>query len=119
MEELVAKQELEGKSAAGRPAVAGLELRTQENDPYSAALTQLKRAAEILELSEGMHRMLARCKRELSVHFPVVMDDSRLEILTGCGHSPFIDNLDGLLALILGFFEDDLFKNEWEADSDD
>jgi glutamate dehydrogenase (NAD(P)+) len=52
-------------------------------DPYSAALAQLKRAAELLELPEGMHRMLARCKRELSVHFPVVMDDGRLEILSG------------------------------------
>jgi glutamate dehydrogenase (NAD(P)+) len=52
-------------------------------DPYSAALAQLRRAAELLELPEGMHRMLARCKRELSVHFPVVMDDGRLEILSG------------------------------------
>jgi glutamate dehydrogenase (NAD(P)+) len=53
------------------------------SDPYRAALTHLKRAADILELSPGEHRMLARCKRELIVHFPVMMDDGSLEIFTG------------------------------------
>jgi glutamate dehydrogenase (NAD(P)+) len=53
------------------------------DDPYNAALTHLKRAADLLELSPGTYRMLARCKRELIVHFPVLMDDGSLEIFTG------------------------------------
>ena len=53
------------------------------DDPYHAALAQLARAAELLELPSGTHRMLARCKRELIVHFPVVMEDGELEIFTG------------------------------------
>jgi len=54
-----------------------------EGDPYYAALTQLKRAADLLEVDSGTFRMLARCKRELIVHFPVVMDGGPLEIFTG------------------------------------
>ncbi|MGD0113901.1 MAG: Glu/Leu/Phe/Val dehydrogenase dimerization domain-containing protein, partial [Armatimonadota bacterium] len=57
--------------------------RAAGSDPYQAALTHLTRAAEILGLSAGEHRMLARCKRELIVHFPVLMDDGSLEIFTG------------------------------------
>ena len=60
-----------------------VETPPSDNDPYYAALTHLKRAADLLDLSPGTHRMLARCKRELIVHFPVVMDDGSLEIFTG------------------------------------
>jgi glutamate dehydrogenase (NAD(P)+) len=70
----VAVEEATAENAATRAA---------GSDPYQAALTHLTRAAEILGLSAGEHRMLARCKRELIVHFPVLMDDGSLEIFTG------------------------------------
>jgi len=54
-----------------------------ETDPYGMALAQLDRAADALDLTPGIHQMLRRCKRELSVHFPVVMDDSSLRVFDG------------------------------------
>jgi len=55
----------------------------RETDCYAMALAQLDRAAEALDLSSGIHQMLRRCKRELIVHFPVIMDDGGLRVFDG------------------------------------
>ena len=51
--------------------------------PYEIALEQFDRAASYLDLKPGIAEMLRKPKRELTVHFPVRMDDGRIEVFTG------------------------------------
>ncbi|HEX6656415.1 MAG TPA: Glu/Leu/Phe/Val dehydrogenase, partial [Candidatus Limnocylindria bacterium] len=50
---------------------------------WEAAQAELDLAARRLKLDEGMHRVLRVPKRELTIHFPVRMDDGRVEAFTG------------------------------------
>ncbi|HET6746293.1 MAG TPA: Glu/Leu/Phe/Val dehydrogenase [Candidatus Limnocylindria bacterium] len=52
-------------------------------DVWGAAQQALDLAAKRLELDEGMHRVLRVPKRELTINFPVRMDDGRVEAFTG------------------------------------
>jgi glutamate dehydrogenase (NAD(P)+) len=47
------------------------------------ALTQLDGAARRLQIDPAIHARLANCQRELTVHFPVRMDDGTVRIFTG------------------------------------
>ncbi|MGA9349218.1 MAG: Glu/Leu/Phe/Val dehydrogenase [Anaerolineae bacterium] len=47
------------------------------------AQRQFDAAAEVLDLDLGLRKVLRNTKRELTVHFPVVMDDGHLEVFTG------------------------------------
>ncbi|HLG51819.1 MAG: Glu/Leu/Phe/Val dehydrogenase [Chloroflexi bacterium] len=46
-------------------------------------LAQFDRAADRLNLEPGLRRVLRTCKRELTVNFPVRMDDGEIRIFTG------------------------------------
>jgi glutamate dehydrogenase (NAD(P)+) len=50
---------------------------------YEIAVQQFDRAAEYLDLKEGIREMLRRPKRELTVNFPVKMDDGSVKVFTG------------------------------------
>jgi len=50
---------------------------------YYIALQQFDHASSILGLDEGMTNLLRHPRRELTVNFPVQMDDGRLEMFTG------------------------------------
>ena len=65
------------------PEVPQTTASSIETDPYGMALAQLDRAAQALDLPSGIHQMLRRCKRELIVHFPVIMDDGSLRVFDG------------------------------------
>jgi glutamate dehydrogenase (NAD(P)+) len=52
-------------------------------DVWGAAQRALDLAADRLELDEGMHRVLRVPKRELTIHFPVRMDDGSVDAFTG------------------------------------
>ncbi len=52
--------------------------------PLDVALEQLKIAAEILKLDQGIHSFLKRPKRTLTVSIPIKMDDDIVEIFWGC-----------------------------------
>ncbi len=52
-------------------------------DFYQAALRQFDDAAQHLHLPEELRLILRTPKRELTVNFPVRMDDGRVEIFTG------------------------------------
>ena len=54
-----------------------------EESALDCALGHFQGAAGRLHLDDGMREMLARCKRELTVNFPVKMDDGSLQIFTG------------------------------------
>ena len=53
------------------------------DDPFAIAQWQLDAVAEHLGLDDGMRRILRTPNRELTVTFPVIMDDGRTEVFTG------------------------------------
>ncbi|MGB6772162.1 MAG: Glu/Leu/Phe/Val dehydrogenase dimerization domain-containing protein, partial [Candidatus Dormiibacterota bacterium] len=52
-------------------------------NPYITAQRQFDQAASILDLDEGMRQVLREVRRELTVNFPVRMDDGSIRIFTG------------------------------------
>lgn len=56
---------------------------TPEPDLFSVAVQQFHIAAEVLGLEDSMRRILSKCQRELTVNFPVEMDDGSVQVFTG------------------------------------
>lgn len=52
-------------------------------NPYHNALQQLDTAAQFLELDPGVHEILKHPERELTVHFPVKMENGSTRVFTG------------------------------------
>src|SRR5215469_15571462 len=52
-------------------------------NPFEEAVAQFDAAAERLQLSQALRAILRKPKRELTVNFPVRMDDGRVEMFTG------------------------------------
>jgi glutamate dehydrogenase (NAD(P)+) len=52
-------------------------------NPYQIAVEQFMQAADRLHLDDGLKQILAHPKRELTVHFPVRMDDGSYRVFTG------------------------------------
>jgi glutamate dehydrogenase (NAD(P)+) len=52
-------------------------------NPYDVAIAQFDEAAELLGLSQAMRAILRKPKRELTVNFPVRMDNGDVEMFTG------------------------------------
>jgi glutamate dehydrogenase (NAD(P)+) len=55
----------------------------QEINPWEAQAARFDLAARKLNLEEGLWKMLRSPSREVIVHFPVKMDDGRIEMFTG------------------------------------
>jgi glutamate dehydrogenase (NAD(P)+) len=55
----------------------------QEINPWEAQAARFEFAARKLNLDEGLWRVLRYPSREIIVHFPVAMDDGRIEMFTG------------------------------------
>jgi glutamate dehydrogenase (NAD(P)+) len=55
----------------------------QEINPWEAQAARFDLAARKLNLEEGLWKMLRMPSREVIVHFPVKMDDGRMEMFTG------------------------------------
>ena len=73
------ESELEKTMAAVIPAVS----LDQEINPWEAQSARFEFAARKLNLDEGLWRVLSSPFREVIVHFPVTMDDGRIEMFTG------------------------------------
>ncbi len=56
---------------------------TEEMNPYQIALRQLDHVAGILGLDDGIHGILQKPKRELTVNFPVNMEAGGTRMFTG------------------------------------
>src|SRR3972149_2839933 len=56
---------------------------TAREDPWEMALRQFDIAADYLPLKRGIREFLAYPKRELTVNFPVKMDNGSVRIFTG------------------------------------
>jgi glutamate dehydrogenase (NAD(P)+) len=54
-----------------------------KQDPWEAALEQFDKAADYLSLKRGIREFLASPRRELTVHFPVKMDDGSVKVFVG------------------------------------
>jgi glutamate dehydrogenase (NAD(P)+) len=52
-------------------------------NPWQVAQRQFDMAAERLNLDQGLRRVLREPRRELSVHFPVKMDDGSVQVFSG------------------------------------
>ncbi len=59
------------------------EMVLEEYNPWEMALEQFDHAAQYLDLKEGIYEMMRHPKRELTVNFPVRMDDGSVRIFTG------------------------------------
>lgn len=57
--------------------------KTVSHDPFEIAVAQFNKAVQYLDIDPGTAEILRRPHRELTVHFPVEMDDGRLEVYTG------------------------------------
>ncbi|UWZ84048.1 Glu/Leu/Phe/Val family dehydrogenase [Occallatibacter riparius] len=55
----------------------------QEINPWEAQSARFEFAARKLNLDEGLWKVLSSPSREVIVHFPVTMDDGRIEMFTG------------------------------------
>ncbi|MBW4026891.1 Glu/Leu/Phe/Val family dehydrogenase [Acidipila rosea] len=55
----------------------------QEINPWEAQAARFDFAARKLNLDEGLWKVLRYPSREIIVHFPVAMDDGRIEVFTG------------------------------------
>jgi glutamate dehydrogenase (NAD(P)+) len=55
----------------------------QEINPWEAQAARFDFAARKLNLEEGLWKLLRHPSREIIVHFPVLMDDGRVEVFTG------------------------------------
>ena len=54
-----------------------------EPDLFAVAVEQFDIAADVLGLDDDMRKILRHCQRELTVNFPVEMDDGSVEVFTG------------------------------------
>jgi glutamate dehydrogenase (NAD(P)+) len=52
-------------------------------NPYTMAVQQFELAADKLDLSEDIREILRKPRRELTVNFPVRLDDGHIEVATG------------------------------------
>lgn len=59
------------------------EVETSGSQALANAQRQLATAAKVVGLSEGVHHMLARSRREVRVSIPLRRDDGSVEVLTG------------------------------------
>ena len=57
-------------------------------NPWHVAQRQFDLAADRLNLDPGLRRVLREPRRELTVHFPVKMDDGSVQVMTGYRISP-------------------------------
>ena len=58
-------------------------LHDQELNPLLSAEARFDAAARLLDLDDGMQKVLRSSAREVTVHIPVQLDDGRLEVFTG------------------------------------
>jgi glutamate dehydrogenase (NAD(P)+) len=57
--------------------------RAPERDLFDVAVEQFMIAADVLGLEDDMRRILSHCQKELTVNFPVEMDDGSVQVFTG------------------------------------
>ena len=59
------------------------ERHAPKDDLFDVAVRQFGIAADVIRLEDGIRGVLSHCQRELTVNFPVEMDDGSVQIFTG------------------------------------
>jgi len=54
-----------------------------EKNPWLAAAARFDKAATLLNLDDGIRKILETPNKEITVHIPVQLDDGRIEVFTG------------------------------------
>lgn len=54
-----------------------------QNDPFKGALTQLKKAADILKIEPEILEILSTPERQIEVSFPLKMDSGKIQLVHG------------------------------------
>lgn len=54
-----------------------------KDDLFAIAVEQFDIAADVIGLEDGIRQILSHCERELTVHFPVEMDDGSVTVFSG------------------------------------
>ena len=65
------------------PMASQNPVKEQAPNIWSVAQQQFDAAADALDLEDGLRRVLRVPKRQLTVNFPVTMDDGHVEVFTG------------------------------------
>lgn len=55
----------------------------EKKSPWENAVEQFNNAADKLKLEDALRRRLGTTRREITVHFPVEMDDGKIRVFTG------------------------------------
>ena len=50
---------------------------------YESVMTQFDKAADLMQLDGNIRKILAKTENEISVNFPVKMNDGQVEMFTG------------------------------------
>jgi glutamate dehydrogenase (NAD(P)+) len=58
-------------------------MTSERENPFHIAQQQFDKAAELLDLPQGIREVLRVSQRELTVHFPVRLDDGTTKVFTG------------------------------------
>ncbi|MCS7088136.1 MAG: Glu/Leu/Phe/Val dehydrogenase [Thermoflexales bacterium] len=66
-----------------QPQSSAAASKPQRDSAYKTALAQFDRAAQILGLESGLYEILRAPRRELTVNFPVKMDNGEIRCFTG------------------------------------
>jgi glutamate dehydrogenase (NAD(P)+) len=69
--------------SAGPATAHGQTSKGEENNVYQNALRSYDEAAQYVKMAPGIYEMLRSAKRELTVNFPVRMDDGSVKTFTG------------------------------------
>ena len=70
-------------SGTARPSPAGGRPEVKKHSAYENVRYQFDKAADRIELDPAIRKILGTTTNEIVVHFPVKMDDGRVEIFTG------------------------------------
>ena len=71
------------QSPVTREIVVTTDAGEEPRDLFQVAIDQFQIAADVLGLDDDMRAILSHCQRELTVNFPVEMDDGSVEVFTG------------------------------------
>lgn len=55
----------------------------EQDDLFEVAVRQFHIAADVIDLDDDVRGVLSHCERELTVHFPVEMDDGSVQVFSG------------------------------------
>lgn len=73
----------ERKAGSKAAATHGGADHSGKRNPYEVAVEQFTTAANVLDLNEGLRKVLSKPHRELSVNFPVRLDNGDIEVYSG------------------------------------